>query len=128
MTGPYCEDDNKVSETVRRDEQTSGAGAPESMGPASPRCLPGGPYSAISSPYCLPQDVGPTGIYAQDEGPYDIYGYGAPYSPYICYDAEASTGCEAAVPGAEPLRVIHVGQSLVRVGGIETSLKGLNRY
>jgi glycosyltransferase involved in cell wall biosynthesis len=97
----------------------------------------------VSDALCGPRDISP--LLPNPVG--DPYGsargveppYGGPWmelaSPYhhhhgldrslSCY---ARPGVGPAAPKNTPLRIVHVGQSLVRVGGIETCLKGLIRH
>jgi glycosyltransferase involved in cell wall biosynthesis len=56
--------------------------------------------------------------------------YASHHSPYEAYSLYGKMPCP---PGTEelpsaPLRIVHVGQSLVRVGGIETCLAALHRH
>jgi glycosyltransferase involved in cell wall biosynthesis len=70
------------------------------------------PGAAVSA-YCVP--AGEPGSEMYGLPPY-AYGFAGDYATL------------EPVASPAPLRVVHVGQSLVRVGGIETSLKGLGRF
>ena len=82
--------------------------------------LPAAPGSAaVGNPYCPPYLSG--------------CGSGTPYAPPYGQSGSHAPVCGTAARAGDPaecqpLRVIHVGQSLVRVGGIETCIKGLFRF
>jgi glycosyltransferase involved in cell wall biosynthesis len=62
---------------------------------------------------------------------YDEVGLGAPYDVFLSASRSPYSPVTALGPSEAPgaaLRVVHVGQSLVRVGGIETCLKALIRH
>jgi glycosyltransferase involved in cell wall biosynthesis len=94
------------------------SGDEEKISEWNPYCPP---YLGSGSPYC-PAPYG-------DYGP-PYLGSGSPYcpAPYGESDSSLLDGVLRAATDCRPLRIIHVGQSLVRVGGIETCIKGLFRF